>query len=193
MFGSKPFSLDASLPADVVLRRLESDAVDWPEARLSESARAAGMYGFAFQRKGNIVRIRPQMPWGIGSAPPLIFQGRILPRNTGSQITGEFRLGRLMLTYFAVLLLACSYFVVLFRAVPFFLLTLSITVAFAYAMRHSTYRSRDLARDETVALLHRAASPASAAGPPNGPLERPGVRAQANIDRANAGRSAPSR
>jgi hypothetical protein len=171
---SELFSLDSSLPPDELLRRLESDATDWQEARLSQAARALGIYGFAFPRKDNTFRVRPQIPSGIGRPSPPIYEGLVLPRDTGSRISGTFRLGRLMPTFYAIWALWC---------VPIFLMGISAVASFtpqgflatlalaaglaigcAFLMRYAlqrSWRSGELAREETRALLLRAAEPSN--------------------------------
>jgi hypothetical protein len=200
MLKSELFSLDSSLPPNELLRRLESDATDWQEARLSQAVRALGMYGFAFQRKNNTFRVRPQIPSGIGRPSPPIYEGFVLPRDTGSRISGIFRLGRLMPTFYAIWAVWCV--AVFFMGIstmassilqgPLVAVTLAagLTISCAFLVRYAlqrTWRSGELARAETRALLRRAAEPS------NVPLERPGTAPSTPGERISAGRSAPIR
>src|SRR5712691_3131443 len=61
MLPSESFSVDSLLSPDEFLRRVQADADDWRETRLSEPARAAGMYGFAFTPDGRAFRLRAKM------------------------------------------------------------------------------------------------------------------------------------
>jgi len=92
MLESESFTLDSALHPDELVRRLESDALAWQESRLSERARGARMYGFAFRRDGNAFRVRPQIA-NRGLYSPT-YEGIVLPFDAGSRITGKFRFGR---------------------------------------------------------------------------------------------------
>ena len=173
MLESEPFTLDSALRPDELMRRLETDAFHSQEPRLSEPARTAGIYGFAFRRDGDAFRVRPQIA-NRGLYCPT-YDGVVLPLDTGSRISGSFRFGRVTLGLVAICLAGASSIiiagmVVVARTVA----TPSIFVVVAagtsliaigafwvrFLLRHA-WRSGELAREETRALLQRAAATAA--------------------------------
>src|SRR5258705_2584883 len=116
MLESEAFTLDAALQPEELVLRLERDALDWQESRLSELAQAAGMYGFAFRRDGNAFRVRPQIN-NRGLYSPT-YEGVVLPREAGSRISGRFRFGRVGLTVWG-LWLAGATAMIIFAATAF--------------------------------------------------------------------------
>jgi hypothetical protein len=103
MLPSESFTVASQLSPEDLIQRLPADATDWNESRLSESARAAGMYGFAFDLKGRVFRLRPKMAARGHYAP--VYHGTVLAVDSGSRIDGAFRFGR---ATFALLVLWLS-------------------------------------------------------------------------------------
>ena len=173
MLESEAFTLDTALQPDEVVLRLERDALDWQESRLSEPARATGMYGFAFRRDGNAFRVRPRIN-NRGLYSPT-YEGVVLPHGAGSQISGRFRFGYVGLTLWGLWLVGAATMITFAAtavtrqvgttgtpaivAVAVGLLALS--GCWVHMLRYA-WRTGELAREETRALLFRAsgASPA---------------------------------
>ena len=206
MLESEAFTLDAALQPEELVLRLERDALDWQESRLSELAQAAGMYGFAFRRDGNAFRVRPQIN-NRGLYSPT-YEGVVLPREAGSRISGRFRFGRVGLTVWGLLLAGATAMIVFAatafaREVPTAGMPvvvgvtaglLALSACWVRVLLRYAWRTGELAREETRALLLRAsAAAAPAPKPSNRPLERPGTGAHLGVTPGSAGRSAPSR
>jgi len=172
MLESESFALDSTLRPDELVRRLESDALDWQESRLSERARTAGMYGFAFRRDGNAFRVRPQVA-NRGLYSPT-YEGVVLPLDAGSRISGRFRFGRVTLGLVALWLsgasiMAISAMAAIVQAVTMPRLLVVVVIAagliticavWARLLLRYAWRSGELAREETRALLQRACATA---------------------------------
>jgi hypothetical protein len=170
MLDSESFTLDSALRPDELVRRLETDALDWQESRLSEPARTAGMYGFAFRRDGNDFRVRAQIA-NRGLYSPT-YEGVVLPLDAGSRISGRFRFGRVALGLVGVWL-AGAFTIIIFAmiaiaqavATPGAFIAVAVAAGlivvcafWARFLLRYAWRSGELAREETRALLQRASA-----------------------------------
>jgi len=102
MLESESFTIDSELRADDLIRRIEADATDGQEPRLSEAARAAGMYGFTFRLEGNSFRVRANIPLTNRGYYSPVYDGVVTPLDAGSQVSGAFRFGRGTLAFVAL-------------------------------------------------------------------------------------------
>jgi hypothetical protein len=170
MLPSEDFSIESPLSPDELLLKIQADAEDWREARLSEPARSAGMYGFAFTPNGRAFRLRARMSTRGHFVP--VYDGTVLPLETGSRIDGAFRVGRPTLAALMLWLCVGAFMFVLTigqmalsvgMAAAAFALAASLGLVgvcalwVAFIVRYAWAR-RGLARDETKALLLRASS-----------------------------------
>ncbi len=167
---SELYTVDALLPPDEFIRRLEADATDWQESRFSKAARDAGMYAFGFRLVGNRFHMRPRMN-NRGLYSP-VYEGVVTPTATGSRVSGIFRHARTSLVLIALLYCAAmsmtgGFVVAVWRSggsrndivIASFVMA-SVLAAWAlwsgFVLRHA-WRSGELAREETRALLIRVA------------------------------------
>src|SRR5262245_16088640 len=176
MLEAESYTLDSALQPDELVRRLEADALDWQESRLSKRARAAGMYGFAFRRDGSTFRVRPQIA-NRGLYCPT-YEGIVQPLDGGSRISGRFRFGRVGLGLVGLWLAGASIIVIsaivaVAQTVAAEVMVIVSVVAtgligmFAFWARlllRYAWRSGELAREETRALLQRASETAAKSG-----------------------------
>ena len=130
------------------------------------------MYGFAFRRNGNAFRVRPQIANRGLYAPT--YEGVVLPLDAGSRISGRFRFGRVTLGLVALWLsgasiMALSAMAAIVQAVtmPRLLVVvvigaglITICAVWARLLLRYAWRSGELAREETRALLQRACATA---------------------------------
>jgi hypothetical protein len=169
MLPTESFAVDSSLHADDVMRRLAADATDWREPRLSQAARDAGLYGFRLRMKGSSFRIRPTLLTRQIYAP--VYEGVVTPHESGSRISGQFRLGRVERIVGAAWAAWAAVAALLVMGVRGVFVAAAIALVASLWVRYcltTVWPSGETARAETKELLLRAAG----VSPPTSTISR---------------------